>query len=203
MKICYYLEASANIFHELGAASIRQTKKMMPEVEIIHLAGPDTEPLEGATRVHRASFQGLNKFRHMAEFHMSEPGSDVLVLDVDVLVQADLTAVFRRDFDLAVSYRHIWMKDRPYNGGVVFSRCPAFWAQLSEEWELGGRKFDDSFFCATANCGKYRLYLLPGLEYNYIPVNEGEDFSEKKVVHFAGPRKAWMQKIVGQEVICA
>ena len=195
VKVLYYLESNDLQYHILGAFSVAQTRKVMPDVEIVQLAGSKTEPLIGVDRVHRRASDWPNRSGHIAQFHAGEPGG-ALCLDVDTLVFEDVSDVFNEPFDLAVSNRHFtdgFLPNTPYNSGVVFSRSETFWKTNEVAYVEAGKPMHDKVFCSTVNGSQFRVLKLDGAQYNYIPQTPECNFTGRKIVHFTGSRKAWMK----------
>lgn len=170
------------------------------DCEILQLTDGSTQAIEGCVTVRMPWTDGnptLFKMRHLAEI-----SGDVLILDTDVIVQADLSPVFKLPFDVALTWRPgpIWdrelgvdvTKAMPYNCGVMFSRRQQFWHECLD-WcdgkELGW--YADQL--AVANVSPYWNTLkLHTDNFNYTPSRQDEDVSRRLVVHYKGARKDWM-----------
>lgn len=200
MKIAFYLDTPSH--KDIAEYAIAQARKAMPHAEIWHLTNLDGPELS-ADHCLRLDVQGEFAYRQAAI--SAELDGDVLFLDVDTVVREDVSHVFDHDFDVCVTTdMRPGRPDIKYNGGVIFSRCPAYWRAIAE----AGRGLDfykvagdwepiERVRSAVADSGEFKLLVLPGEEYNYIPAT-AEDI-QGKIVHYRGKRKAWMIPIQGYE----
>lgn len=200
MKVAFYLDS-----HDLTAIaerSIASVRAAMPQAEIWHLTTPEGPKLS-ADREFRLDVKG--EFAYRQAMVSAEMTGDTLFLDVDVIVREDVSAVFEQDFDVAVTTD---MKPGApgikYNGGIIFSRCPAYWRAIAEAGKgMDFRKTPgdwnpiERMRNAVADSGKFKLLVLPGEEYNYVPSNAADIGG--KIMHYRGNRKSWMIPIVGFE----
>jgi len=165
VKIAFYLD-SPNL-KDIAEYAIAAARKAMPQAEIWHLTTLDGPELS-ADKCLRVDVQG--EFAYRQAVISSYLLGDVLFLDVDVVLREDVSDVFERDFDVAVT-----TDMRPgapgikYNGGVIFSRCPEYWKDIAEagkgmdfyktpgDWEPIERARG-----AVADSGKFKLLVLPG-----------------------------------------
>lgn len=193
MKIAFYLDTPAHI--AIAERAIAAAREAMPHAEIWHLTTLDGPKLS-ADKELRLDVKG--EFAYRQAIISAELPGEVLFLDVDVVVREDVSAVFAHDFDVCVT-----TDMRPgapgikYNGGVIFSRCPDYWRAIAEagrgmdfyktagDWEPIERARG-----AVADSGRFKLMVLPGEDYNYIPAN-AEDV-RGKIIHYRGKRKLWM-----------
>jgi uncharacterized Rossmann fold enzyme len=193
VKVAFYLDTAAHV--AIAEHAIASVRKAMPDAEIWHLTTIDGPVLSADCEL-RLDVQGEFAYRQAAI--SAELSGDVLFLDVDVTVNEDVSHVFAHDFDVCVT-----TDMRPgapgikYNGGVIFSRCPDYWRAIAEagrgmdfyktagDWEPIERARG-----AVADSGKFKLMVLPGEEYNYIPATAGD--VRGKLTHYRGKRKAWM-----------
>ena len=200
MKVAFYLDTP--IHKTIAEHAIAAVRKAMPAAEIWHLTTLDGPELS-ADKCLRLDVKGEFAYRQAAI--SAELEGDVLFLDVDVVVREDVSHVFADDFDVCVT-----TDMRPgapgikYNGGVIFSRCPDYWRAIAEagrgmdfykmtgDWEPIERARG-----AVADSGQFKLKVLPGEDYNYIPATAGD--VRGKITHYRGKRKAWMIPIEGFE----
>jgi lipopolysaccharide biosynthesis glycosyltransferase len=143
---------------------------------------------------------------HLKEF----PAANAILLDADVVVQRDLSPLFRDEFDVALTYRDETdpslrkspqaYQMMPFNSGVMLSRPSGreFWAEVHQAC-LAMTEDRQSWFgdqlaikeVAARTMLKVKQY--PCALYNYSPARWDEDLSEKFVVHYKGEnRKIWM-----------
>lgn len=108
---------------------------------------------------------------------------DVLFLDVDCSLEADVSGMFETDFDVAVSARDAPSKFA-YNGGVVFSRSPDFWKRVAgSHRDHLNWKMTEERFCKAATSGDFQVKVLDGLMYNNTTGGEA------KIRHYKGAQK--------------
>jgi lipopolysaccharide biosynthesis glycosyltransferase len=188
-----------------AAAMVASVGRVMPGVEVAQFSPPDTAVVPGVSALRVRPTQPKIA-RAVIEAYASVSG-EWLFLDTDVIVQQDVSDVFRQAFDVAVATREGTFKDAaeeasglmarmPYNKGVVFSRSCLFWANVlvaidglkdgAQHW-MG----DQQAMCDVIAAGAFAVRTLPNT-YNYPPKSLHDDVRDKACVHFKGPRKAWM-----------
>jgi hypothetical protein len=154
-----------------------------------------------------AQIEYLKKYAH----------GDLLFLDYDIIVNANLDHVFRQDFDIAVTYRES-KKGMPINGGMLFvsgrrkERSLAFlervhaiymdaYAQHDVWWgdQLALRdalKVKDFTANTVVDVDGVRVLILSCDEYNYYPAESYRsilfELKNKKVLHFKDMQKRVM-----------
>lgn len=198
MKVAFYLDTPAHV--AIAERAIAAARSVMPHAEIWHLTTLDGPKLS-ADKELRVDVVG--EFAYRQAVISAELEGDVLFLDVDVIVREDVSHVFAHEFDVCVT-----TDMRPgapgikYNGGVIFSRCPDYWRAIAEACkgmdfykQPGDWEPIEQARGAVADSGRFKLMVLPGEEYNYIPAN-AEDM-RGKIVHYRGKRKTWMIPITG------
>jgi len=172
------------------------------DCEIVQLTDDDDPALPGCT-VQRMAWDGKAAMLFRLQ-HLARMDGEILLLDTDVIVQHDLSKVFAFPFDIALTRRdgpildpqgNDLVKWMPYNGGVVFSRCRAFWRQChawlsAQDSQLQNWYGDQLALAKFANC--YDLMTLHCDNFNYSPSTEDEDVSGHLAVHYKGNRKKWM-----------
>lgn len=204
MKLGFFHVTVTNTPHvKLAGALIRSVRRSMPTVEVVHLTDQATERIPGTDRVVRLSPAPIAL--GCLEAYAACEG-EWLFVDTDVIVQRDVRWIFDRPFDIAVARRDgtlkasemgtKFMTSMPYNKGAVFSRSPAFWQAAAahlrtlsakrQEW-MG----DQAAMCAVIASGAFRVEVLPA-RYNYPPQHQDEDVNAQAILHYKGPRKAWM-----------
>lgn len=222
MTVGFYLLDTRTLDSMAGYAGaralVRSVRAAMPDVPVVQFtdeASPAVEGVDGVRRKPREAM-ALLRMRH----HAGVQG-DWLFVDTDVLIQRDVRDVFRKPFDLAIPDR-VWPHLRPssgftrrmpFNMGVVFSRCRAFWADVY--WRLlqrpkAERRWmgDQEMFCEVLAEHRHKVRTLPGLTYNFPPALEGDDLTasaalepDAAIVHFKGPqRKPLMLTRIGERV---
>jgi hypothetical protein len=203
MRVGFYLTGAQPRWTPTMLQSVRAA---MPGVRLVQLTD-ETSPAVSGVDVHRlpAAPLSLHRARHFASLV-----GDWLLLDTDVIAQRDVRAVFADPFDVALADRQ-WTKTPrggyraggqpeyvarfPYNAGVVFSRAPAFWAEvvryltsrpaLQTSWTG-----DQEAICTLAASGRYRVKVLPGMIYNFPPEGlDDPDTPRAALVHYKGKHR--------------
>jgi hypothetical protein len=169
--------------------------------ELIQMTDNETPAIDGCEVV-RVPWDKTRlmtyRLKHLAD--LAEP--DLCVLDTDTVVLKDISDVWG-DWDLALTKRGPTVSaatgvdvsvDMPYNIGVMFVRNPAVWdhahrhcAMLSYEHQTW---WGDQLAMKAAS-DAFRLHALDSSEWNRTPRTEDES-PDARVLHFKGPRKAWM-----------
>lgn len=204
-------------FHaEIGAASqhlelarflVKSVRRTMPGVPIVHFTDSHTPTLEGVDGVQRRATGpiALSVLEHYASVE-----GDWLFVDTDIIVRRDVRHVFIDSpfFDIAVATREgtlrqsevgtKFMAAMPFNKGAVFSRSPRFWraaanslagaAAKRQSWMGDQRAMND-----LIASGAFNVRILDA-GYNYPPKFIGQDVRAHHILHFKGPRKAWMHR---------
>lgn len=174
--------------------SVRSVRKHMPDAVVWHLKGPRVDKFPGVDDA--IEYEP----RHRPEHHAMMKG-DTIFLDIDTVVQDDLSHVFdtKQPFDVAValrpklSMRNVPKWNRiPYNWGVSFTRSADFWRGASKMLADEGWPWNEAILCRYAQTSGSIVMMLRGERYNYTPATEDEDVSTRAVVHYKGNRKHWM-----------
>lgn len=145
--------------------------------------------------------------------------TNLVFLDADILINANLTALFEQEFDIALTYRAD--QDMPINWGVMFVSTqhqgaasqflkqvleqyrnqyftnPIFWCDQYALIDTIGR---DRFFNRTSDrleINGVKILLVPCATYNFSPENHARsilsELKDKKIIHFKGARKRFIQ----------
>ena len=176
--------------------------RMHMDCPIVHCTDMETEAFDFAAEVQRIDEQNIPKAKYR---HLAQLKGDVLMLDYDIIVQKDVSDVFLRPFDIALTVRKAKQDKNemlhlgsPHNTGVIFSRNQKFWEFCHERylnypsdvgWMSGQNNITE---CAHIFRKEFKIIELPGFLYNYTPKNQTEDLSERYIVHYKGHRKHWM-----------
>lgn len=195
-------------------AMVASARRVMPWIRIVQLTDPTTAPIRGVDEVRRKPREpmGLLRLRHCAGL----PGAWIFV-DTDVLFQREVGHVFRSAFDVAVTTRdwsHLkaaggFTERMPYNTGIVFSRCPGFWAEAYTRLRdcdpdlqhfMGEQEVINA---VAAETDRYRVKKLRGVYYNFPPEIPGalpsgaELQAAAAILHYKGePRKRLMLEAI-------
>jgi hypothetical protein len=199
VKIGFYAQGEGPHL-DIAKHLIASVKAVMPDVEVFQLTDEKTPCLEGAEalRISGEMPMGVRRLSHYAALQ-----GDWCLVDSDVVFRKDVRDVFWKSFDVALVSRDgtymagtDYAAAMPYNFGVVFSRSPRFWRMaLSglktlpvklQEWE--GEQF---VTCELAKRNDFKVEILP-CRYNFTPHKKTDDVSEVSILHFKGPRKAWI-----------
>ncbi len=195
---------------------VASLRKVMPSTRVVQLSDRTTAPVPGVDEVRRRDWDGNRLMTFRLEHYAALPEASWLLLDTDMVVQADVSTVFEldRQFDVAMHRREstivrppAWEEFpellgqdlaafMPYNTGVIFSRTARFWSVAVER--LAGledryhRWFGDQVAVRmAAETGLFRvLDLHPA--FNFTPQQESDDVRRAYIVHYKGIRKAWM-----------
>lgn len=171
--------------------------------EIVQISDMLTPKLDEADSINRVDDEWIGRARMQ---HLAQLDGDVLYLDYDTIVMEDVSDVFDRDFDVALTRRPendesvapAIAQASPHNNGVMFSRNPVFWSKVLERYSRHPAK--DAWMTAqiviteTAHAlrDEFRIIELPGERYNYTPKKQREDLTGRAIVHYKGMRKEWM-----------
>lgn len=190
-----------------AALMVRSVRGAMPTVPVIQFTDKTTPMVNGVDSVLRREPLPI-ALAVLEAYANTWPEDHWLLLDTDVLVQADVRDVFSEPFDIAVATREGTLKDcevgtkfmarHPFNKGVVFSRSTAFWeaalkALRAMPEKLHGWMGDQQAMCAVIASEAFHVQVLSNA-YNYPPKAQREDVRDKHILHFKGPRKAWLME---------
>lgn len=181
-------------------AMVQSVQRHMPGVELLQLTDEWTPELEGCRAV-RKKWDG-NDIMVFKMRHLSELEGEILALDTDVKVQADVSSVFALPFDVALTWRdgpirgpsgQDITKIMPINCGVMFSRNPEFWRACVEFCMV----HEVEHWCADQLtvphvARGFNVLRLHCDNFNHTPNSRDEDVSSRLIVHYKGDRKDWM-----------
>lgn len=199
MHLGFYVQGPG-IHWDIAKHLIASARRVMPDVPIFQLTDGETPAHEdvGIVRLPGEMPMAVRRMKLHAML-----GGEWLFVDSDVVVRQDVRSVFDKPFDVAVTDRigSAWanspdVEGMPYNMGVTFSRNPKFWAKAAkilqtappqlQEWEG-----DQRVVCSMTK--NWNTLVLPGHVYNFTPYKRDEDRSHAALIHFKGPRKAWIE----------
>lgn len=207
MKVGFFHQGpGGTLYTRLACVLMASVRQSMPGVPIVHLTDQDTAGIRGADEVLRVP-NGPMALTILEAYAGCGVG-DWLLLDSDVMVQADVQHVFEENktFDVAVATREgtlrpkevgtKFMETMPFNKGAVFSRSPAFWRAAAEWLKTQPEKLqmwmgDQRAMNEVIATDRFNVRVLPAA-YNYPPFTKG-DVADKAVLHYKGSRKAWME----------
>jgi hypothetical protein len=179
---------------------VASVKRHMPFVEVVQWTDEDTPEVQGADQVIRHEWNGekITVFKMQC---MAANQGDTLILDTDIIVQADISGVFNLPFDVALTWRDgpIFDEDHqditkimPINTGVMFCRTPEFWVDClrwCDDKHIGW--YSDQVAVAAVH-KRWNTLRLHTDNFNYTPLKKYEDVSKRLIVHYKGQRKGWM-----------
>lgn len=183
---------------------IESVRKHMPHAQLIHLTDEDTEGIEGC-EVRRRPWHVENPIFLKME-HLREIEGEVLVLDTDVIVQADISPVFGLPFDMALTWRDGPIFDdagndvarlMPYNCGVMFQRNPMFWDACLHWCAKNSPGWYADQLSAVNIAPKFNVLRLHCNNFNYTPRKAEEDVSRRYVVHYKGKSRKFLDQRFG------
>lgn len=175
---------------------------------IVQMTDEDCPQLEGVDEVVRKPYYGLlSKCRmdHLRDY----PHDEMLILDTDIIVKRDVSHVFDRDFDVALTKRYRPVRTEtgydmakiyPYNCGVMFSRSRKFWKDCTDflendvPIEYSQWMGEQLSMNVVAESAQYNVYDLRVEDYNWTPAEAGQISDTAYIWHFKGNRKEWMQQ---------
>ena len=182
-----------------GTTFIDSIKKFMPNSPIYQLSDMETPRVKGTTLVIRGY---ARPYKHFTPFIGYEYLSNLdlrnlIVMDMDMLLNAPIDDVFNDDFDIAVcrrgrreGVRRILAERFPYCS-IMFTRTTEFWKDCYNLMKTYRRRLwtDDMTAKKTIiESGKYKVKLLDSKIYNNIPRNKDDYNNETRVFHFKSRR---------------
>lgn len=186
----------------LASFMVSSLRKVMPDAQIIQQTDSVTKAIAGVDRVERLDWNGKQLMTYRLR-HLSNLKEPTLVLDVDIVVQRDVSEIEQVEGDIVLTSRHAAKEEladaMPYNTGVMFVRNPTFFSdcwewckQASSEVQRWGG--DQLAVAAVVKDGKFTVSTIPGRIYNFSPKRRGDKRLEQAaIVHYKGAdRKRWM-----------
>lgn len=144
----------------------------------------------------------------------------ILFMDYDMLIQADLSSLFEKTFDIALSYRNHRRREHPINGGLIIvsgdrlrqallflDRVRAIYEKTyTDKFQIWGglqRSLRDAigvepFFSRKADdmtIDGIKVLLLNADIFNYSTDDDdmSGSYPDKKILHYKGNRKQFMK----------
>ncbi len=208
MRLGFFVVVQTDVRHFLHASSlVREAGRRMPMVESVQLTDLKTPEVPGVAWMRRSAAAGPLLEQRLS--HYANCVGEWLLIDTDVSLRNDVRGVFDDQvFDVALCDRNwphspqgeVMLQTMPFNTGVVFSRSVGFWGDVLDTW----RRFSDAdrgdwlseqrAVYQVVRTGRYRVKILPGIHYNYPPRSVDDAPITAALVHFKGPRKAWLEE---------
>lgn len=190
MKVGYYLDVADPELMAMAPLAIASARAQMPGMEAVHVTADDGPVLECADREVRVEATGVYPYKRVVAQRAA--GGDMLFLDVDTLVKADLSGVWGEAFDIALPVvRDPFVK---YTGAVVFVRKPAFWDGWIAD-PVWAKRYDLRemlvAFTRYVDAWPGKVLRLEEDVYERLPRGAGDAATGAKLVHYRGPRKRW------------
>lgn len=207
MRVGFFLVLRSDPQHFLHAAAlVREAGRWMPGVEIVQLSDTLTPAVPGVTCVERRASTAPLLDQRLT--HYAQARGEWLLIDTDVSIRNAVAGVFDDPvFDVALCDRD-WPHLReesarlsltmPFNTGVVFSRAASFWGDVLDRWRSLPAAVQADWMSEqravydVVRTGRHRVKVLPGQFYNYPPREAGDPAPLAALVHYKGPRKAWL-----------
>lgn len=189
---------------ELADRMVEGINQAMPGSEIYQMTDEATPAIRGTKQIRLPRGEDFIEFNYR---HHTLIQGDFIRIDYDVLVQKDLSEVFEDDFDVGLTIRtdddkatpanSLLVQMYPHNFGVAFSKgAHTFWQEMYDAYMAIPHRDGWMDACAATEVAyrttKVKVKDYPCFKYNYTPVTQFEDLSDKYAVHYKGPRKAWM-----------
>ena len=203
MNICFFTVFKSDPQPLLHATMlVQEAREVMPGVPIVQFTDLKTPQVRGTDKVRRLEPGDILE-RRLDHYAVCPPES--LLIDTDVSIRADVRSVFDdAAFDVALCDRNWpYLADEsarfahtmPFNSGVVFTRNPLFWQHVRMLWSAREDKTwhsEQKAVFDAVKSGKWRVKVLPGQVYNYPPQSPDDSCDHAALVHYKGPRKAWL-----------
>lgn len=189
MNVAFYWVSGD--YARLGQIAVAAARRAMPQASILHLAGADTPALEGVDEVRRSAMPHSWSNRCLRQ---AEVEGDTLFLDTDVVVRRDVSGVFAQPFDVAVARREGAPPDstKPFNGGVVFCRNPAFYLAVAQDYAQRTDGDIEMAFNTVVRSGGFSVFELPASVYNFSPKKLTQIPENCAILHYKGGLKPLM-----------
>lgn len=178
--------------------------------DVVQMTDERTQAVPGAGAVVRLPWDGARLMTYRLQ-HLAALAEPALIVDTDVLFVRDVRHVWERPFDVALTRRAGPAFDpngvdlaemMPYNTGVMFSRCQAFWQRchaLCREFPEEVQRWYGDQYAVRFAAPEFSVLELPVDPYNYSPGTPDEDVSQRYIVHYKGARKDWMLALAGRQ----
>lgn len=195
MRFCIFTANEPQDAAEMCVTTIRHHH---PEATIWHLTDETTPQVAGTDAVKRKPWDGsMRTIMGLRMAHLAKlDDAPTVILDTDILLRRRVDDVFRRRFDVALTRRaDDSVQKMPFNTGVMFSRCGAFWRAMLKRMDAEPRfkEFltEQEGVALEANSGKWDVAHLTMDEFNCASMSS-KKIPPARVLHYKGPRKQWM-----------
>lgn len=190
-------------YRALVVGMVDSIRQYMPSQEILLLTDDTTPVFKNVNAVLRIpKTVGLMTWRLKCHQVAHSVADEILFVEPDVRLQADVTDVFNEPFDVAVTSREqevLLENERlntPFTLGMTFSRSQEFWREAKMFCQTLDEKDQDWFgdMLSIANVvqsGKFNIKVLDGAIYNHV-INDPDKPTDAKALHYKGKRKHWL-----------
>lgn len=192
---------------QLALLMIESVRRTMPGFAIWMMTDAKTPELPGCNVIRKSRGNHKDWIPWLCEFYTELPDREALILDTDVIVQRNLSPLFRPDADVVLTSRGpkvVDGREMPFLFGVVASKSPEFWIEvrnrvmkMPEEadrmwWGSQVATFD-MYLEEQAGRGKWDISLVSCDKFNYPPKSPDDMPTDKWALHYKGKkRKHWM-----------
>lgn len=195
--------AFLQVGEDLRLATLMAASARRLGYELLQLTDQRTPSVPGVETVLRLPWNGERLMTYRLQ-HLAALAEPVLIVDTDVLFERDVSHVWDRPFDVALTRRTGPAPDpngidlaevMPYNTGVMFSRSQAFWQRchaLCREFPEEVQRWYGDQYAVRFAAPEFAVLELPVDPYNYSPAAPEEDVSQRYIIHYKGERKGWM-----------
>lgn len=205
---------------------VQSVRRHMPLASILHLTDMTSRKVKGVDAVRRKPSEpmALLRMRHQAGLR-----GDWLFVDTDVIVERSVEWIFGKfDFDIAITRRnwdHLkpatgFTERMPFNTGVMFSRCPHFFAEAysrlrllskdSQHW-MGDQEVINDML--NEDRPRYVVKYLSGQRFNFPPhvkdpeakARFKEAMKQVHITHYKGAlrKSLLMRRLKDEAKVCA
>ncbi len=195
--------AFLHVGEDLRLPSIMAASAKRLGYALVQMTDERTPAVPGVDALARLPWDGERLMTYRLQ-HLAALPEPALIVDTDVVIVRDVSAVWEHEFDVALTRRAGPALDptgvdlaevMPYNTGVMFSRSQAFWQRcydLCREFPPEAQRWYGDQYAVRFAAPEFKVLELPVDPYNYSPATAAEDVSGKLIVHYKGKRKEWM-----------
>ncbi len=195
MNVVFYLDIDQEIYWRILRIAIASVRKCCPVETTITFLSPTwfvvKQPIDANRYLAVANLPKGTYYAHRRMIANSNVTvGDNLFLDVDMIMQQNVSNVFNYQFDIAVCKRDkVFDMALPYNGGVVFCRSKEFWLHCAVGFNKHTTNWRDAelAFNRVVQSPEYTRRDLDGTRYNRT--SDNGDISGAAIVHYKGERK--------------
>lgn len=187
-RVAIFLNEFATVEHmSMFDKAAQAARRHIPDCHV-EVVGGKRPPDVATSGEHRSRAQGALD-------------GEVLFMDVDCEIRADVSEVWKQDFDIAlplINDPHV-----KYTGGVVFSRSPAFWIGWADEMARRNLTDEPDVLDQLQRYQRFidnwpgKVLRLDYRKYEFLPLTPQDPCKGAAIVHYRGPRKSWWKHGLG------